>query len=191
MLYRFPDTLIMEAGFALPVIFTDGGVVAMVSETPVCKVLAVAPAMRSLANTLVGMMCAFTIAATASTGAALIDASVGKPAAVNAALVGANTVNLAGSLIALTNPALVTAATNKDKSGVAMAISAMVFSGTARTEEITWIMPLEALTSAVFTFTPLTNTPLAFFDAKMYSPCKEATVSLAGTAEEATRAVSA
>jgi hypothetical protein len=57
-------TIIFEAGFALPTILTEGGVRPTTNDTPVSRVGTVAPAVRSLENTLVPKICAFTIAAT-------------------------------------------------------------------------------------------------------------------------------
>jgi hypothetical protein len=103
-----------EAVLALPVIFTAAGN-ETVSVCPLLSVGAVPPAIKSLANTFVPITCAFTMVATAAASAALITASLLNGVAENAALVGANTVNLPAPDNAPARPALLTAASSNEK----------------------------------------------------------------------------
>lgn len=130
-------TIILETSLALPVIFTEAGDVPTVKVTPEAIVLTVAALIRSLAKTLVPNTCALTTAAIVASGAALMLAASGKPAAAKAALVGANTVYFPAELTAVARFAFTTAVNNNDNSGVAVAISAIVCVGGVSILEIT------------------------------------------------------
>src|SRR5688572_9337145 len=94
----------------------------------------------------------------------MMEAVVGNPAAIKAALVGANTVKgpaLLNTPATFTLPwlALSTAATRYEKLGLVTAVSTIFPTGGIRMRSITWITPLRAIISADTTDTPLMYTP--------------------------------
>src|SRR5579871_794917 len=107
--------------------------------------------------------------------AALIASIVAKPAARNALLVGAKTVNIPpdermDATLVLPVLALITAATKKLNVVSADATSTIFPTGGNSTFPIVCITPLLAAISACVTFIPLIKTPLELLVTKTESP---------------------